>query len=120
MELLEALAISSATARRAILEDDYRFLARLENRLRIESDQPAWALPTSERLRPLARRMGFKARTAPHDCSHELARAARAHPRNFESCFAPSGSTSKSSLFEIQLHASTKFTGGALKPNASE
>ncbi|MGB8682648.1 MAG: hypothetical protein WCD12_07175, partial [Candidatus Binatus sp.] len=32
----------------------------LENRLRIESDQPAWAIPTSVTgLRPLARRMGF-------------------------------------------------------------
>jgi glutamate-ammonia-ligase adenylyltransferase len=45
----------------ATLEDDYRFLSRLENRLRIESDQPAWALPTSPAaLRPLARRMGFE------------------------------------------------------------
>src|SRR5271156_4306842 len=45
----------------AILEDDYRFLSRLENRLRIESDQPAWAIPTSViGLRPLARRMGFE------------------------------------------------------------
>ena len=43
------------------LEDDFRFLSRLENRLRIESDQPAWALPTSPAaLRPLARRMGFE------------------------------------------------------------
>jgi glutamate-ammonia-ligase adenylyltransferase len=42
-------------------EDDYYFLSRLENRLRIESDQPAWALPTStSALRPLARRMGFE------------------------------------------------------------
>ncbi|HMD05708.1 MAG TPA: hypothetical protein VKG68_10520, partial [Candidatus Binatus sp.] len=30
-------------------------------RLRIESDQPAWAIPTSVAgLRPLARRMGFE------------------------------------------------------------
>ncbi len=43
------------------IEDDYRFLSRLENRLRIESDRPAWALPTSPAaLRPLARRMGFE------------------------------------------------------------
>ncbi|MGH7864335.1 MAG: bifunctional [glutamate--ammonia ligase]-adenylyl-L-tyrosine phosphorylase/[glutamate--ammonia-ligase] adenylyltransferase [Candidatus Binataceae bacterium] len=39
---------------------DYRFLVRLENRLRIESDQSAWAVPTDPQgLTPLARRMGF-------------------------------------------------------------
>ncbi len=63
MGLLEALdglhLLTAADA--AILEDDYRFLSRLENRLRIESDQPAWAIPTSVAgLRPLARRMGFE------------------------------------------------------------
>jgi glutamate-ammonia-ligase adenylyltransferase len=63
MGLLEALdglhLLTAADA--AILEDDYRFLSRLENRLRIESDQPAWAIPTSViGLRPLARRMGFE------------------------------------------------------------
>jgi [glutamine synthetase] adenylyltransferase / [glutamine synthetase]-adenylyl-L-tyrosine phosphorylase len=43
------------------IQGDYWFLSRLENRLRIESDQPAWALPTSPALlRPLARRMGFE------------------------------------------------------------
>lgn len=42
------------------IEDDFRFLSQVENRLRIESDQPAWALPTSpSALRPLARRLGF-------------------------------------------------------------
>jgi len=42
------------------LEVDYRFLQQLENRLRIETDQAAWALPTAaEKLTPLARRMGF-------------------------------------------------------------
>jgi glutamate-ammonia-ligase adenylyltransferase len=63
MGLLEALdtlhLLTAADA--SILEDDYRFLSRLENRLRIESDQPAWAIPTSVAgLRPLARRMGFE------------------------------------------------------------
>src|SRR6516165_633844 len=44
----------------ASLEADYRFLLRLENRLRIETDQPAWALPTDdEHLVPIARRMGL-------------------------------------------------------------
>jgi [glutamine synthetase] adenylyltransferase / [glutamine synthetase]-adenylyl-L-tyrosine phosphorylase len=63
IELLEALAGLNllATPDAAILEDDYRFLSRLENRLRIESDQPSWAVPTSViGLRPLARRMGFE------------------------------------------------------------
>ena len=42
------------------LESDYRFLSRLENRLRIETDQAAWALPTDpDALTPLARRMGY-------------------------------------------------------------
>jgi glutamate-ammonia-ligase adenylyltransferase len=63
IELLEALArfhlLPASDA--SVLEDDYRFLSRLENRLRIESDQPSWAVPTSViGLRPLARRMGFE------------------------------------------------------------
>ncbi|HUO05876.1 MAG TPA: bifunctional [glutamate--ammonia ligase]-adenylyl-L-tyrosine phosphorylase/[glutamate--ammonia-ligase] adenylyltransferase [Candidatus Binataceae bacterium] len=38
----------------------YAFLSQLENRLRIESDQPAWAIPTAPAaLKPLARRMGY-------------------------------------------------------------
>jgi [glutamine synthetase] adenylyltransferase / [glutamine synthetase]-adenylyl-L-tyrosine phosphorylase len=64
MGLLEALdgLHLLAPADAAILEDDYKFLSRLENRLRIESDQPSWAVPTSViGLRPLARRMGFEA-----------------------------------------------------------
>ncbi|MGA6974098.1 MAG: bifunctional [glutamate--ammonia ligase]-adenylyl-L-tyrosine phosphorylase/[glutamate--ammonia-ligase] adenylyltransferase [Candidatus Binatus sp.] len=60
LEALDALHLL-APADAAVLEDDYRFLSRLENRLRIESDQPAWAIPTSvANLRPLARRMGFE------------------------------------------------------------
>ncbi|MHB8382515.1 MAG: bifunctional [glutamate--ammonia ligase]-adenylyl-L-tyrosine phosphorylase/[glutamate--ammonia-ligase] adenylyltransferase [Candidatus Binataceae bacterium] len=43
------------------LTQDFEFLTRLENRLRIESDQPAWAVPTNPAaLLPLARRMGFR------------------------------------------------------------
>ncbi len=42
------------------LQDHYRFLSQLENRLRIENDQAAWALPAAPaELTPLARRMGF-------------------------------------------------------------
>ena len=45
----------------AQLEADYGFLSRLENRLRIETDQAAWALSTEpESLGPLARRMGYR------------------------------------------------------------
>jgi glutamate-ammonia-ligase adenylyltransferase len=45
----------------AQLEADYRFLSHLENRLRIETDQAAWALPTApESLGSLARRMGYR------------------------------------------------------------
>jgi glutamate-ammonia-ligase adenylyltransferase len=45
----------------AQLEADYRFLSHLENRLRIETDQAAWALSTEpESLGPLARRMGYR------------------------------------------------------------
>jgi glutamate-ammonia-ligase adenylyltransferase len=60
LEALEGLGLLTADDAR-VLEDDYRFLSRLENRLRIESDQPSWAIPTSViGLRPLARRMGFE------------------------------------------------------------
>jgi glutamate-ammonia-ligase adenylyltransferase len=45
----------------AQLEADYRFLSRLENRLRIETDQAAWALSTApDSLGPLAHRMGYR------------------------------------------------------------
>jgi [glutamine synthetase] adenylyltransferase / [glutamine synthetase]-adenylyl-L-tyrosine phosphorylase len=59
LEALDALKLLAHTDAAAI-EDDFRFLSRLENRLRIESDQPAWAVPTAPAaLRPLARRMGY-------------------------------------------------------------
>ncbi len=45
----------------AQVEADYRFLSRLENRMRIETDQAAWALSTErESLGHLARRMGYR------------------------------------------------------------
>jgi [glutamine synthetase] adenylyltransferase / [glutamine synthetase]-adenylyl-L-tyrosine phosphorylase len=69
LDALKLLAHDDALA----LEDDYRFLARLENRLRIESDQPAWAVPTAPAaLRPLARRMGFEGAHAPSRMLKEL------------------------------------------------
>jgi [glutamine synthetase] adenylyltransferase / [glutamine synthetase]-adenylyl-L-tyrosine phosphorylase len=49
-----------APASAGYLEVDYRFLCQLENRLRIETDQAAWALPTGAgKLTPIARRMGY-------------------------------------------------------------
>jgi [glutamine synthetase] adenylyltransferase / [glutamine synthetase]-adenylyl-L-tyrosine phosphorylase len=62
VELTRALAQTGliGEAEAANLEADYCFLLNLENRLRIESDQAAWALPTdSDHLTPVARRMGL-------------------------------------------------------------
>ncbi len=57
----------------AALRDGYAFLSLLENRLRIDSDQPAWALPTApDSLRPLARRMGFEQADGANDMLREL------------------------------------------------
>ena len=61
-KLIRALAETGLIERHeaASLEADYRFLLRLENRLRIETDQPASALPIDdEHLAPVARRMGL-------------------------------------------------------------
>jgi [glutamine synthetase] adenylyltransferase / [glutamine synthetase]-adenylyl-L-tyrosine phosphorylase len=71
------------------IEDDYRFLSRLENRLRIESDQPAWALPTSlTALRPLARRMGFESADGAAELIDELALRRNRIRRIYERYFA--------------------------------
>jgi [glutamine synthetase] adenylyltransferase / [glutamine synthetase]-adenylyl-L-tyrosine phosphorylase len=62
-ELIRGLAETGllTTSEAATLESDYRFMLQLENRLRIETDQPAWALPIDhERLTPVARRMGLE------------------------------------------------------------
>ena len=129
MELLEALdglhLLTAADA--SILEDDYRFLSRLENRLRIESDQPSWAVPTSViGLRPLARRMGFEGADGAARLLAELAQRRdriRANLRSRTNLFVDSivllmddgPSYSKSSF----TPAST-FIVGALNPNACE
>jgi len=75
--LLDALArcelVSSADCERLRL--GYRFLLQLENRLRIETDQPAWSLsPDPADLAPLARRMGFGGADAARHLLDELAR----------------------------------------------
>jgi len=57
------------------LEQGCRFLLRLENRLRIETDQAAWALSTDPAdLTPLARRMGYEGADAAARLLDELAR----------------------------------------------
>jgi len=72
-----------------VIDDDYRFLSRLENRLRIESDQPAWALPTlPAALRPLARRMGFEGVDGAARMLHELAERRDRVREIFERYFA--------------------------------
>jgi glutamate-ammonia-ligase adenylyltransferase len=61
-ELIRALAETGLLEhdQASALEADYHFLLRLENRLRIETDQAAWALPIDdEHLAPIARSMGF-------------------------------------------------------------
>jgi glutamate-ammonia-ligase adenylyltransferase len=73
----------------ASLEADYRFLLRLENRLRIETDQPAWALPTDdEHLVPIARRMGLSGGSSAARLLYEVEEC-RSHIRAlFEMLFA--------------------------------
>jgi glutamate-ammonia-ligase adenylyltransferase len=76
------------------LESDYRFLARLENRLRIESDQAAWALPTArEQLIPIARRMGYEGPAAAERLLAELERRRARVRAIFEACFARASGT---------------------------
>lgn len=71
------------------LESDYRFLARLENRLRIETDQAAWALPTNgEQLTPIARRMGYDGVNAAAQLLYEVEERRSRIREIFESRFA--------------------------------
>src|SRR5579875_2027353 len=71
------------------LEAGYDFLARLENRLRIETDQAAWALPASAaELTPLARRMGYEGGAGARRMLDELAAHRRRIRVIFERYFA--------------------------------
>ncbi len=73
----------------AALAEDFDFLTRLENRLRIESDQPAWALPTdAAALLPLARRMGYADANGPRRMLAELKRRRERIRAIFERYFA--------------------------------
>jgi glutamate-ammonia-ligase adenylyltransferase len=88
--LIRALAESNLMDGRTAtdLESDYRFLLRLEDRLRIESDQAAWALPTAPRdLMPLARRMGYAGGDAAQRLLDELDLRRRRIRAAFDSCF---------------------------------
>jgi glutamate-ammonia-ligase adenylyltransferase len=71
------------------LESDYRFLSRLENRLRIETDQAAWALPTNnDQLTPIARRMGYDGVNAAAQLLYEVEERRSRIRETFEACFA--------------------------------
>ena len=85
LEWLQLITNDEAVA----LRDGYEFIARLENRLRIESDQPAWALPTDpDALRPLARRMGYQGTAGPRQLLDDLRTRREAIRAAFDSCFA--------------------------------
>lgn len=71
------------------LADGYEFLSRLENRLRIESDQAVWALPTAPgALKPLARRMGYAGEGGPRRLLTDLNTRREAIRAAFETVFA--------------------------------
>ena len=85
LEWLQLLTGGEAQA----LREGYEFMARLENRLRIESDQPAWALPTDpDALRTLARRMGYQGSPGAPQLLSDLRTRREAIRAAFESCFA--------------------------------
>jgi glutamate-ammonia-ligase adenylyltransferase len=71
------------------LSNDYRFLARLENRLRIESDHAVSALPTAmDALTPIARRAGYSGAHAATELLDDL-KLRRTRIRTiFDACFA--------------------------------
>jgi glutamine synthetase adenylyltransferase len=74
------------------LESDYRFMQRLEDRLRIETDQAAWALPTAYRdLLPLARRMGYAGADAAQRLLNDLHLRRKRVRATFDQCFAREG-----------------------------
>jgi glutamate-ammonia-ligase adenylyltransferase len=91
VDLVRAIArcglIAEADAR--VLEDGYRFLSRLENRLRIESDQPAWALSTEPaELARVARRMGYEGADGAARTLAELKLCRERIRAIFDRCFA--------------------------------
>jgi glutamate-ammonia-ligase adenylyltransferase len=70
------------------LQDSYRFLSLLENRLRIESDQPAWALSTeAQELARVARRMGYAGADGAQRLLAELKQRRERIRAIFDRCF---------------------------------
>ena len=89
--LIRAIAEAGLMNARAAeeLESDYCFMLRLEDRLRIETDQAAWALPTSHSdLMALARRMGYAGADAAERLLDELKRRRTRVRATFDECFA--------------------------------
>jgi glutamate-ammonia-ligase adenylyltransferase len=71
------------------LAADADFLARLETRLRMETDQSSWVLSTDpDKLTPLARRMGYSGTAAARELLDEVARRRRRVREVFRRCFA--------------------------------
>lgn len=86
LSALEALRASSilATGDFTLLSQGYRFLRTLENRLRIERDQPVEALERDgEKLLTLARRMGYNG----EDAAHQLLRDYQKHQEEIRGCY---------------------------------
>ncbi len=72
-----------------VLSAGYRFVSHLENRLRIESEQPIWALSTDrDRLLPVARRMGYEGEDAGERLLADLRSHREAIRAAFEQIFA--------------------------------
>jgi len=62
----------------------YEFLSLVEHLLRIESDQPAWAIPTDPaKLTPLARKLGFESA----DAGERLLNEIKERRREVRECF---------------------------------
>ncbi len=88
LRALDALRLLSPEDAASLLEG-YEVLSRIENRLRIETDQAAWALPTAPAaLLPIARRMGYHGTRAAEHLLADVRRRREAIRAAFESCFA--------------------------------
>ncbi len=89
-ELLSALIAEGLIGRAdgAALQSGIEFLSRLETRLRIATDRSPWILSTgSDKLTPLARRMGFDGASAGKELLDEVARQRRVVREIFTRCF---------------------------------
>jgi glutamate-ammonia-ligase adenylyltransferase len=90
-DLLDALKAGAfmASSDAEAMGEDYQFLERLENYLRMDTDQAAWAVSTDPvRLRPLARRLGFDTHDGPARLLAELQRRRSRIRQIYHRCFA--------------------------------